>query len=112
MKNELLIFVIIKAVIAFLFVGAIASQPYNYYQIIKIIALIGFGFLAFVYLVQKNGIEMIIAVFGVAIFNPFFKVHFKKSTWHQIDIVLAIIVGIWCLVDLYRMDLQKRLKRE
>lgn len=108
MKKFLLFVVIIKAILVSLFVGGIGTNPYFYYQIMKIIALTGFGILAFTYNARKSGLEMIGATIGVIIFNPFFKLHFPKPIWQEIDIILAILLGVWCLIDLLRMDLIDR----
>lgn len=65
-------------------------MPYGYYEAVRFIALIGFGFLA--YLENKNGNTGIAVVFIVLalLFQPFFKIALGRTLWNIVDVIVAV----------------------
>lgn len=71
-------------------------MPYGYYQLVRFLALIGFGILA--YQANQQGKQTEMMIFGVLalLFQPFFKVALGRELWNVVD----VIVGVGLLVSL------------
>ena len=65
---------LIKTILAILFFLCLAKMPYGYYQLVRFLALIGFGILAYQAKQQGKQTEMIIYGALVLLFQPFFKI--------------------------------------
>jgi len=79
-------------VVAILFLlGALADNPYGYYQFLRWIVLGAGGYLA--YLAYNLGRQMWVWIFGIIalLFNPIAPFYLQRDTWQAIDIVVAII---------------------
>lgn len=79
-------------ILAILFLlGALADNPYGYYQFLRwfILGISGYS----VYLAYNSGRKVWAGIFGVIafLFNPIIPFYFSKSTWQPIDVVVAII---------------------
>lgn len=73
-------------------------MPYGYYQLVRFIALIGFGVLAFQANQQAKQTEMIIYGALTLLFQPLFKIALGRELWNIID----VIVGIGLLLSLFK----------
>lgn len=71
-------------------------MPYGYYQLVRIVAMIGFSILAYQYYEKKM---MPLAItFGVLalLFQPFIKVVLGRTMWNVVDAVLAVgLIVLW-----------------
>jgi len=79
-------------IIAVLFLlGAIADNPYSYYQFLRWIILGVSGYSA--YLSYNSGKKIWMVIFGAIalLFNPIIPFYFSRSTWQSIDAIVAII---------------------
>lgn len=65
---------IIKIGLAILFFICLLDMPYGYFQLVRFLALIGFGFLAYQANQQAQQTKMIIYGALALLFQPFFKV--------------------------------------
>jgi hypothetical protein len=83
---------ITKVVLAAALFICIFHMPYGYYQLIRIIAPLGFGFLAYLGYKEKEKFTPILYVFCAILLNPVVKIYFKKQTWNIIDIILACLL--------------------
>jgi len=92
----------IKIILAVLFYFAIGRQPYSYYQFIKLAAFAGFLALIWIYR-DTYLIESIIAGAGVLLFNPLFKMTFKRHVWQEIDYYLVVGCAVWVITDLIKI---------
>lgn len=86
----------IKVILAVLFFICLADMPYGYYQLVRFVALIGFGTLAYKANEQNKQIETLIYDGLALLFQPFFKIALGREIWHIVDVV----VGIGLLVSL------------
>ena len=86
----------IKVILAVLFFICLADMPYGYYQLVRFVALIGFGILAYRANEQKKQTEMLIYSGLALLFQPFFKIALGREIWNIVDVV----VGIGLLVSL------------
>jgi hypothetical protein len=88
---------IIKLVLALMLLLCLANMPYGYYQLVRFIALIGFGILALKANEYGRQTEMFIYVALALLFQPFFKIALGRELWNIVDVVVAIglLLSIW-----------------
>jgi hypothetical protein len=72
-------------------------MPYGFYQLVRIVALIGFGILVYKANEENKNTEIIIYG-GLALpFQPFFKIALRREIWNIVD----VIVGIGLIASLF-----------
>ena len=81
---------IIKSVLAILLLLCVFKMPYGYYELVRFLSLIGFGYLSFIANKKENTIEMIVYVSLALLFQPFIKVVLGKDIWNIIDVLVSI----------------------
>jgi hypothetical protein len=85
MKNNL---TLIKIPLAILLLLCLLDMPYGFYEFVRFVALISFGFLA--YQSKENKTELIIFTSLALLFQPFYKVSLGRQLWNIIDLVVAV----------------------
>lgn len=88
---------LIKIGLAILFFLFLLDMPYGYFQLVRFLALVGFGFLAFKANQEKQSKQVIIYVALALLFQPFMKVALGRTIWNVVD----VIVGIGLLVSIF-----------
>ena len=88
---------ILKIVLAILLLLCLLKLPYGYYQLVRFLALVGFGFLAYQAHQQENLTGAFIYVVLALLFQPFFKVALGREIWNIVDVV----VGAGLLISLF-----------
>jgi hypothetical protein len=83
---------IIKCVLAIILLLCVFKIPYGYYELVRFISLIGFGYLSFISYKKGNQNEMIVYVFLALLFQPFIKVALGKDIWNIIDVIVSIVL--------------------
>lgn len=80
----------IKIVLAALFFLCLVDMPYGYYQLVRFLALVGFGLLTYKsYDRQENVMTVVYA--GLAIlFQPLIKISLGRELWNIIDVIVGI----------------------
>lgn len=81
---------IIKIVLTILFFLCIADMPYGFYQLVRLVALVGFAILAYNSNQQSRQTEMIIYVGLALLFQPFLKIAFGRQIWNIVDVAVGI----------------------
>jgi len=94
---------IIKIVLSVLFFLCLLDMPYGFYQLVRIVALIGFGILAYKANEENRNTEIIIYGGLALLFQPFFKIALGREMWNIVD----VIVGIGLIASLF-MNRTKR----
>lgn len=84
----------IKIGLALLFLGCLADMPYGYFQFVRFVGMIGFGFLALDAQGKKNEVGLYFFVISAILINPIFKIPLGRELWNTIDIIWAIILLI------------------
>lgn len=97
----------IRVILAALLLGCLYKQSYGYYQFVRIATFIFLLIISFVEFNEKKIFEPIILLCAAILFNPIYKVYFKKPVWNKIDIVLA---GVLILLSIF--ELWQRLRRK
>ncbi len=85
---------IIKIVLAVLMLGCLLDMPYGYYELVRFLALIGFGVLAFD--AHKRGQQTEMLIYGALalLFQPFFKIELGRTLWNVVDVIIATFLII------------------
>ena len=86
----------IKIGLAIVLFLCLLDMPYGYYQLVRFVALIGFGILAYKAKEEKKNTEMIIFGGIALLFQPFFKIALGREIW----IILDVIVGIGLIASI------------
>ena len=72
-------------------------MPYGYFQLVRFVALAGFIILAYMANEDNRKKEVIIYLFLVILFQPFFKISLGRTIWNIVD----LIVGLTLLFSLF-----------
>lgn len=78
---------IIKLILAILLFLCLLKMPYGYYQMVRVLSMVGFGILA---LSVKEDKERWIYITLCMLFQPFIKVALGRVLWNVVDVVVAI----------------------
>jgi len=72
-------------------------MPYGYYELVRFIAMVGFGFLAYQSYQKKKETEVIIYCALALLFQPLFKITLGRTLWNIVDVLVGIglILSIW-----------------
>lgn len=81
---------IIKIALAILLLLCLLDMPYGFYQLVRFVALIGFGILAYSVREKENKTEMIIYVGLALLFQPLFKIALGREIWNVVDVIVGI----------------------
>ena len=87
----------IKICLASLMFLCLLDMPYGFYQLVRFMALVGFGILAFRANEKNNNTELMIYGALALLFQPFIKIALGREIWNIID----LIVGIGLITSLF-----------
>lgn len=81
---------IIKIILAVLMLLCLLDMPYGFYQFVRIVALVGFGILA--YKANQEGRQTEMLIYGglALLFQPFFKIALGREMWNIVDVIVGI----------------------
>ena len=88
---------IIKIALAILFFLCLLDMPYGFYQLVRFVALVGFGILAYKANEENKNTEMIIYGGLALLFQPFIKIALGREIWNIVD----AIVGIGLIISMF-----------
>ena len=91
---------IVKLLISVLLFGCLLNMPYGYFQFIRIVACIGFFWLAYQELENNKKIIGLVTICCGILFNPVFKIYFKRTLWNKIDVIIATSLIVWIIIDI------------
>ncbi|QJP34339.1 hypothetical protein F0365_07980 [Nonlabens sp. Ci31] len=81
---------VIKIVLAILFFLCLLDMPYSYFETVRFVAMVAFGYLAYVEHKQENQGLMVAYIVLALLFQPFFKIALGRSLWNVVDVVVAV----------------------
>lgn len=94
---------ILKLLLALLLLLCLEDMPYGYYQFVRFVACIAFGYFAFGE--QEKQTKWALFYIALAIlFQPFIKISLGRVLWNVVDVIVAVIL-------LYSIVLNKKSKR-
>lgn len=77
-------------ILSLLLLLCLTPMPYGYYQLVRFVAMVAFGVMAYKYYEEKKN-ELAITFGALALlFQPFVKVALGRMTWNVVDVVVAI----------------------
>lgn len=77
-------------VLAILLLLCVAPMPYGYYQLVRFVAMIVFGVMAYRHYTVDNTTLTIIFGALALLFQPFFKIALGRLMWNVVDVMAAI----------------------
>lgn len=90
---------IIKILLAGLFFLCLFQMPYGFYELVRMIALVGFSILALKSYEANNKVEMIIYIGLALLFQPLVKIALGRQLWNIIDVVVGALLLISIIVN-------------
>lgn len=70
----------------------LADMPYGYYELVRFIAMILFGYMAVLYY-RKESMPLTVTFAGLALlFQPFVKIALGRTIWNIVDVVVALFL--------------------
>ncbi|SMC53787.1 DUF6804 family protein [Cellulophaga tyrosinoxydans] len=88
----------IKIILAVTFFICLFNMPYGYYELVRFVALVGFGILAY-YAYQNNNTAFAVIYVALALlFQPLFKIALGRTLWNIVD----VIVGLFLIISLIK----------
>lgn len=86
-------------ILSVLLLLCLAHMPYGYYQLIRFIAMFGFGIMAYHYYSrEQNGLGTAFVALAV-LFQPFLKIALGRTLWNVVDVVVAVFLIVLCFVE-------------
>jgi hypothetical protein len=80
---------IIRVILAVLLLVCLADMPYGYYELVRFLALVGFGYLAFEAR-TKNDNTVVVYILLALLFQPFFKLSLGRTIWNVVDVIVGV----------------------
>jgi hypothetical protein len=77
-------------IIAAMMLLCLAPMPYGYFQLVRFLATLAFGVMAFRYYQERK--EWLAYTFGTLalLFQPFYKIALGRTVWNVVDVIVAI----------------------
>jgi hypothetical protein len=110
--RQTIICLILKiSIIAVLLMATTHKLPYDFFIFLRWFVLTASLFLSyFSYKDKQYGFIVLFLTIAI-LFNPFAKFVFHKSAWHQIDIIIAIVMMLTVITDLIIFLKRKKINR-
>ena len=79
-------------VLAALMLLCLAPMPYGYFQLVRFVAMVAFGMIAYRYYVINKNIAAWVFGLLALLFQPLFKIALGRTIWNVIDVLVAILL--------------------
>ena len=83
---------IIKITLSILLFGCLLKWKYGYYQLVRILGMLGFSLLAYKSNKSENTTLTLIWICAAILLNPFIKLALGRTIWNLVDVLLSIIL--------------------
>lgn len=88
---------IIKIILAWGLLGCLLDMPYGYFQLIRLVCLIAFGYYAMdSFKTGKNNLGLAF-LFLAILFQPIIKITLGRTIWNIVDVVVAVFLIVLVL---------------
>lgn len=88
---------IIKIILSIFLFLCLFSMPYDYYELVRFVELIGFIVLAYEANKADKLNETIIFITFAFLFQPIFKIPLGRTIWNAID----VLIGFGLIISIY-----------
>lgn len=82
----------IQIIFAAMLLLCLADMPYGYYQLVRLIAMVLFGWMAYDYSTKEHQLGCVTFGSLALLFQPFFKIALGRTIWNMVDVVVAIVL--------------------
>lgn len=84
----------LEIILTILLLLCLFPMPYGYYNIVRFIAMIAFGFLCYDY--YNRNVRSLAITFGclAILFQPFAKIALGRTIWNIVDVAVALFLII------------------
>jgi len=89
--------ILVKVTLALLLFLCLLNMPYGYYELVRFIAFVGFGFLAYKANQVEKSEQVFIYIALALLFQPFYKIALGRDIWNMVDVV----VGVALLISIF-----------
>lgn len=88
----------IYLILAALMLLCLAPMPYGYFQLVRFVAMVVFGVMAYQYYCRNKSIAATVFAVLALLFQPIYKIALGRATWNVIDVVVAtLLIGLYVL---------------
>lgn len=85
-------------ILAALMLLCLAPMPYGYFQLVRFVAMVVFGLMAYQYYCRNKTIAATTFCVLALLFQPIYKIALGRATWNVIDVVVAaLLIGLYVL---------------
>lgn len=86
----------LNLVLAVIFLLCLAPMPYGYYELVRFVAMVAFGLMAYKYHQAQNSVYAITFGALALLFQPFIKLALGRTMWNIVDVVVALLlIVLW-----------------
>jgi hypothetical protein len=82
----------LKIILSILLLICLFDMPYGYFQLVRFIALLSFGFLAYISYQENNNLFSSIYVSLAILFQPLMKIALGREIWNIVDVIVALFL--------------------
>lgn len=82
----------IQLIFAGMLLICLADMPYGYFQLVRFIAMVLFGWMAYDYSTKEQQFGFITFGSLALLFQPFFKIALGRTIWNIVDVIVAIVL--------------------
>ncbi|OCB74011.1 hypothetical protein LPBF_11150 [Flavobacterium crassostreae] len=79
--------------------ACLLDMPYGFYQFVRFVAMVAFGYLAYSVMKRNRKNEMFIYIALAFLFQPFIKIALGRTIWNIVDVITAIGLLISVIKD-------------
>ncbi|WP_343216965.1 DUF6804 family protein [Kaistella soli] len=98
---------VIKTGLAAVLLLCLLKMPYGYYQLVRFVNMLGFGYLAYTAAQRKDGNFVFVFLSLAILFQPFFKIALGRTVWNIVDVAVALFL----ILSLFRKNIGKEEKK-
>ncbi len=80
----------VKVGLSILLLICLLDMPYGYFQLVRFLSMIGFGFLAYDSNLKGKKNEVIIYIILAILFQPLLKISLGRTIWNIVDVITAL----------------------
>lgn len=91
---------------AVLLLLCLIDMPYGFFQLVRFLALVAFGLLAYDAHLKSNNFHFITNLALAVLFQPLLKISFGRDFWNIIDVVVALWL-IFQAIILFKQSVKK-----
>lgn len=85
-------------ILAALMLLCLAPMPYGYFQLVRFVAMVTFGVMAYQYYLRKKTVAVVVFVVLALLFQPIYKIALGRATWNVVDVIVAaLLIGLFML---------------